>query len=210
MAFKPKTFFVFLLLAFATACKKDPEPAVYPTFMPLATGNYWVYQRFLVDTNGQSTAQNIFDSCYIEKDTLINAHTYYKFVKPVMGATLQTSYIRDSLHYLVNKEGTVLFSSEDFTNEMNSRYLTMGTDTMCHLVHKMTDKDLSLHTPAGVFVTSDARETYYMYPNYTFGNSSEKIRHLRYSEGVGPVMETMPLPLMGPYYERWLVRYSVQ
>ena len=72
------------------SCKKDTEPeptslpitTTYPNFSRLKVGNYWIYQQFDIDQNGNATPKNIFDSCYVEKDTLINGKTYMKIIKP--------------------------------------------------------------------------------------------------------------------------------
>lgn len=82
---------VFLSLLLMTcvfaACKKDkpiepiPTPPVtYPDYSQLKIGNYWVYQHFNIDTNGNAFPLNTFDTCYVEKDTMINGLIYYKNV----------------------------------------------------------------------------------------------------------------------------------
>ena len=69
-----------------SSCKKDEAtentPITYANFSQLKTGNYWIYERFTVDSAGAAVATGILDSCYIETDTLINNHTYYKLISP--------------------------------------------------------------------------------------------------------------------------------
>ena len=90
------------------SCKKkktDPPPAtVYANYAQLKVGNYWVYEQFEIDLAGNAASKNIFDSCYVEKDTMINAKSYFKVVKPNQNSISQKDilFLRDSLHYIVN------------------------------------------------------------------------------------------------------------
>jgi hypothetical protein len=203
-----------MLIAFA-GCKKDPEPTIedpvtYPDFSQLKVGNYWIYQQFKIDANGIATATETYDSCYVEKDTVINGNTYAKVFRQNL-YTPQQKYVflRDSLHYTVNSSGIIEFSSEDFSTVFNSYSVLAGPDTVCQVIRKMTDPNLNVIVPAGTFTTSDCRETYYMYPNWT-NAGVERYKHNRYSENVGVVVETLPFYASNPeYVERRLVRYQV-
>lgn len=74
---KIKFFFASLAVAFFASCSSDSseptpdETAPATTFMPLANGNYWIY-----DIDNQGTASR--DSLYISHDTLINSVSYKK------------------------------------------------------------------------------------------------------------------------------------
>lgn len=210
-------FGVFIFLVFA--CKKEsviktddtkvPEVS-YPTYMQLETGNYWVYERFNIDTNGQATALGIFDSCYVEKDTTINGKIYHKYVKPYFSTSLMIiSFVRDSLHYIVNHEGGIIFSSEDFTTVFGSNYYLVGSDTMYYVIKQMADKSFQVSTPAGEYITSNARQTYIMYPGWD-NHGNPRYMHTRYAKDIGVVIETLPFFSNNPNYtEKRLVRYSV-
>ena len=45
--------------------------------MPLAVGNYWIYETYRIDTLGNETLLSSIDSVYIDRDTIINGYTYY-------------------------------------------------------------------------------------------------------------------------------------
>jgi len=109
---------------------RDTEPTpthtiTYPNFSQLKVGNYWVYEQFDIDATGNATSKNTFDSCYVEKDTIINSKTYLKIVKPKPYFTNQNdiSFQKDSLHYFVNCNGKILFSSQDFSTIFESSYI---------------------------------------------------------------------------------------
>lgn len=215
-----KYCFYALIFTSIYSCKKDKEiepipvtivaPTVYSNFSQLKVGNYWIYQRFNVDSIGNATPTSVYDSCYVEKDTIINSITYYKLVKPSISSALSYSFLRDSLNYTVNHIGTILFSSQDFSTIFESNYLMAGVgDTLCHKVKKMTDQNMIVTTPAGTFITSNAKETYFMYPAWSF-NGVKRERENRYSENIGIIIETLTFFVSNPNYtERRLLRYNL-
>ena len=203
---------LFTVLFISCKKKKDiiPETITYPNFSQLKVGNYWIYQQYKIDKFGVEQADNVFDSCYIDKDTTINNQLYFKMIRPSYAGINANYFLRDSLHYLVNHEGKILFSSQDFTSVLNSYFITAGTiDTVCQVNLQMKDKAISYSSPAGTFVTSNAMETYNMYPGWDFyGN--ERFMHRRFAENIGIIMETLPIyASLSNYVERRLVRYHL-
>ena len=215
-----KTVLLSLLLmtAIIYSCSKDntsvpaPTPSInYPNYSHLKTGNYWVYEQFKVDSLGNATAQNIFDSCYIAGDTVVKGKKYAIFVKPYFESPFLPTITleRDSLHYIVNENGERLFSSQDYSNNLMTGFYTTIFDTVYKIVRKMTDKNTIFSTQAGSFSTSDAQDILYMYPSYSYAGNI-RYMHTRYSENVGIVTETLPFYISLPYYyERRLVRYHI-
>jgi hypothetical protein len=215
--------FILVFLATLTmiySCKKDkvqtppaspvePTGASYPNFSQLKPGNYWIYQEFNIDSVGNATPLSIYDSCYIEKDTMINGKTYFKMVRPNPLIVQPVSYLRDSLHYLVDQSGRKLFSSQDFQSLLETNYATSPTDTIWKYTAMMMDKNLKVVTPAGTFITSDCNRTFDIYPNYVV-TTNKIIKHTRYAENIGIVIETLPSFLSKPKnIERRLLRYHV-
>lgn len=206
------------------ACKKDKKteeqlptpltastPASYDNYSALKIGNYWIYQQFKIDTLGNVTPQNIYDSCYVEKDTLIRGRTFFKVYTPHI--IYNYTYMNDSLHYIIDKTGAILFSSIDFNSTFYTYYATNSpNDSIYKLTGKMADKDLAVSVPAGSFVTSNFKRTYDFYPNWRpYGNISKtRISNTRFAKNIGIISETMPFFLSNPNYsERRLIRYHV-
>ena len=213
------------------ACKKEKnvEPSncnqqitttqTYPNYSNFKVGNYWIYERFVVDQFGVATSLNMFDSCYVEKDTLINSMTYFKYMSskynfpssnPLAQNPITPEYYRDSLSYIVSNSGRIEFSSVDFSSIFKSEYFLVSPgDTVCKIVSKMEDQNFSVSLPLGNFVTSSCKETYYLTPNYSvFG--SIKYRDTRYAENVGKVTEGFSFFVGDPRrWERRLVRYHL-
>ncbi len=64
--------------------------------IPLAIGNYWVYETVSIDTLGNETQLTSLDSAYIDRDTLINGNTYYIIsggaaINHIMGSTIRNT-----------------------------------------------------------------------------------------------------------------------
>ena len=218
---KKSILFLLICTAIYSCKKKDetPEPAsspiipvTYDNYSNLKTGNYWIYERFNLDSlGGTYTSLNVFDSSYVEKDTLINGSTYYKLMTINYPDNNQyvASYFRDSLHYIISYPGKIIFSSLNFTDTFYTHHIVQQTnDTICYVYSKMADDNFSVALPAGNFVTKNFKTTYLMWPNYSF-NGPERPMHCRYAKNVGLVEQTLPFYLLPPnYIVRRLKRYG--
>jgi len=206
---------VAALSVVAVSCHKDkdenPVTAVtYPNYSNLKVGNYWVYETFKVDTDGNETSQNLFDSCYVESDTTVNGNQYFNVVSPVAvwGSASYGSW-RDSLHYIVSVNGTRLFSSEDFVNSLRKRAVLNGSDTLYAVDYRMKDKDSTITTPAGTFTTLNYNASFHLSPNLSAWGEYRN-RETRYARDIGIVEENVGFYMSLPdHFTRKLVRYHV-
>ncbi len=119
-------FLPILLLLILSACQKDDEGITPPiasnlNYSQLKVGNYWIYERYRLDTNGVETSLNITDSSYIEKDTVINSKTHYKLFRPDHGEKYvqEVYFLKDSATSLVEPNGKVVFSSQNIGVSLN-------------------------------------------------------------------------------------------
>jgi hypothetical protein len=208
-------------LLYFTACKKnkktEPEclpvaEVSYPNYAQLKVGNYWIYQHYTVDSLGNGVATNVFDSCYVQKDTLINGNKYYKQFRPdYVGPNW--IYTRDSLHYIITTSSQIIFSSSDMNRVFNSDYATHENngvlDTIYFSTAKMTDIDYIKNTPAGDFKTINFKLNFRMFEGWN-QNGLNRPLNTRYAKNVGIVSETLPFYNSVPNYtERRLVRYKI-
>ncbi|HMT29637.1 MAG TPA: hypothetical protein PKD91_10190, partial [Bacteroidia bacterium] len=207
---KPQILIPLIILSclslLVISCKDDddpaPTPTVYDNYAQLKVGNYWIYQHYDVDSSGNATSTSVYDSCYVEKDTIINNLTYFKMIRPNPYPPLPSEYyLRDSLHYVIDPFGNVLFSSLDFTTIFDDYYHVGSTpgDTLYRVIKKMTEKDWIVTTPAGLFQTSNMKISYHMFPNWSFAGS-ERAMNTRYAKNVGIVSETLPFFASNPNY----------
>ena len=218
MNFKIKLFTFIVIASLLNSCKSDdenftnlPKNQSYPDYSASKAGNYWIYQHYKVDNNGLSTPLEIYDSCYVEKDTIINSKKYFKLHRSDQNNIFPSNQIiRDSLHYIVNSRGDILFSSQDFQTVFYTHYeITNSIDTVVKAVFKMDNKNATTNTPAGTFITSNAKETQYYYSNNVI--LITKTRNTLYAEKIGIVSESAIIfPMAMNNYERRLVRYSIK
>lgn len=222
---------VCLMLFCFIACKKNKntEPECEPTnevvntsYSKLKVGNYWIYQHFIVDSLDNGTAINTFDSCYIQKDTVINGNTYFKEFRPDYTSYEKWVYTRDSLHYTIKlfpgftfttSTSQIVFSPTD-TNRIFYRHdrtytdSTGKVDTIVTITTKMTDTDYIKNTPAGNFKTINFKLNYKIHVGSPFGLNIPV--NTRYAKGIGIVSERLPFGNNQTYNkERRLVRYKV-
>jgi len=218
-------FAVIGLSLLATACKKDDDTTTNNVgeYTKLTPGNYWIYESYLVDSLGNGTPGGLFghaayrDSIYVEKDTIFNAHTYHKLMKPeILGSNTYTAtFLRDSLNYEVDHRGTIVLAPEDYTSIF--RYSIreaspISDDSMLALTVRMADKNKSVTMPAGTFETVSMDNIWTFIPFAAQQKPvSQRRQHTRYAKGVGMISETMPFYASLPdYEERRLVRFFVK
>jgi hypothetical protein len=209
---KPVTTALFaLILLFAiSACKKNnpqSQPIVYPNYSELKVGNYWVYQEYNIDTFGNATALNYFDSCYVVKDTVINTKTYMVLAgpQPIAGATNTTyQYLRDSLDFIVDNMGDIIFSSQHSGFTFRTQITPYDTFNV-----EMAPTPVAVTVPAGSYSTLDCIETIKALPQYApFQNP--RYCHTRYAQNIGIITLTLEFYADDPNYtERRLVRYHL-
>ena len=123
------------LMAFFFSCKKDrsmnepeaPAPSVNSTgsVLPLAVGNYWIYQKSLDDSIGTYTLQNEFDSVYVEKDSMMMNEHYFKLSHTNYSFDYYFNFghsvwVKDSLGYLVNYPHHVLLDTVHLLDTLSS------------------------------------------------------------------------------------------
>lgn len=165
----------FVLAIFAAnllfvSCKKEEKEANQAPvtkasdYFPMSVGNYWVYEMFEIDTNGNEVNMGWLDSVYISGTEEIRGETYYLFTRGNGGpGGCFTTSVRDSSGYLINWEGTILFAPDDFSdtlaidvemlNEMDTLYV--GYSNM----EKVTDK---ISLKAGDFDALLCRNRYHI------------------------------------------------
>ena len=222
---KPAKFIYIAVIFSFFHCKKKDAPALvivenapspvkkYDNYLPLKIGNYWIYERFQIEQHGTTFSLNQFDSSYVEKDTLIRNNTFFK-IRRYDFIFNQYRYltIRDSLHYILDSSGKILFSSEDFSTIFSTYELVNAPgDTMYTGYSKMNDKDLVVITPAGTFTTSNLETTYWFFPAYHKpGINNPRSLNNRYCKNIGLIVETEPFYGSSNYMtERRLIRYHL-
>lgn len=196
------------------ACKKNDEHlaemaiVIRPNYSNLEVGNYWIYQQFDLNADGNYTALNIYDSLYVEKDTIIDGITYFKYwTDQIQGGSLYPIYLRDSVGITVQLDGRIFFATTSAVDTVETFCYLTATDTVYCTYAISSPNDVSVNVPAGEFFCRDLT-TYYDISSFSSG-LSDKLRHRYMAKDVGMVYETLT-PIAGGtnYRVRKLVSYG--
>ncbi len=199
-----------------SSCKKEDNNAdsgqTTSNFFPLKVGNYWIYERFQLDTAGNATALGIYDSCYIEKDTVINGNTCYILSAPGMNpGTQERSLYRDSAGLILNYDNRIWLNpySDDDTLEAHYYYTPGTNDTVVSAISIMDLTPISTSTVAGNFNTINRKTTVTVWPISSF-SPNPRYQHCRFADNVGIVTEILPFyTTYFTFTEKRLVRYHL-
>ena len=187
-----------ILLIFISSCKKDEDVICPPTpeplnYMPLAIGNYWIYETYRVDTNGVETNLNYHDSIVITRDTMINNETFYVVegtYRPFHSQWGVIRIIKNDNGNLINHLGDTILPATNFTDLYREHYeITGNNDTLFHRSFRMFDHTYDVTVPAGTFPIVDFMGTYTMFQNIP-NTPNPRLVHNYYAENVGKVKET--------------------
>ena len=180
---------IYLFVASALlimSCKKnttdnvmpDEQTVVHNSYMyPLAIGNYWVYGEFVIDSSGNETQNNITDSVYIDKETIISGQTYFRMFYKDLYNSGQYFYYRDSSGYRVTLNGII-----DPITGLIGDTLSTYTDSMNYYSKYV----LVVQPPASVTVQSEIFTDIYSvrsdsYLNPPFNTSFNPLHDFRLS-----------------------------
>jgi hypothetical protein len=132
-----KLLFVLMAGSFIwTACEKDPikeDQSPELDYFPMTVGNYWVYDTYKIDSNGNELLYGENDTTLIEKDTLIAGESYFKIRGKGFGygSAEQVNFYRDSSGYIVDEKGTKVFSQNYFYDTLGRELINKSvTDTL--------------------------------------------------------------------------------
>lgn len=220
-----------IILAGTNSCKKQGHQLITPTppymdstvtitpadYTALKPGNYWIYQNYHLDSAaGEAHPMGTYDSCYVEKDTMINGHVYHKYWEAIFDASpgypqYNYSYLRDSSGYTVTWGGLVQMTTQDFSSVLRTYLILPGAGNYDTLV--VTEQMRRDTTPttvnAGTFETITSRRIFHLPPTEMYGPTREY--NTMYARGIGIVRQTKAFYLMLPDVWEWrLERYHLE
>jgi len=213
--------FICLFLAFSfllVSCNKDDgnttpdEQEVDAGFFGLQVGNSWVYNYFWVDNEtGELTNQGGVETVEITNEEVINGETIFTMSITTVDEDdtcgicnqnpLVITKVKDSVGYLVEVGGPILFSSVN-TDDFLVSSLSFGD-----IFRVLKPVEVLVTVPAGQFVAKD-NERYAVDPN---GDRYDGQDNLYYAAGIGEVRQTISSVIsLRILYEKQLMSYTVQ
>lgn len=117
-----RVLFILTIMATLAACQRDDEalpPSQPPqgmdvaAFSELSPGNYWIYQKYKVDSTDQVLETLFVDSIFVTGDTILNGETFAVIRRSMDGAPPGLPYFwRDSADCLITSDHRVLFCAD--------------------------------------------------------------------------------------------------
>lgn len=206
---------VLSILLFGACKKKHPEntwpdfkfkqTSESQTYFPKTKGSYWIYEHVTIDSLGNESISNRYDSTYVVGDTVIQHKIYTRFA----GNTLWGNYyVRDSGQYVVTHEGNIIYSNVDGPDTLTEYVVPQQTPFHQFFFTMRPTKD-QVTTKAGTFTTRVFSGDHFLVMQKR--KSITKQNH--YAKNVGLVLETyfysLPVIFSNKYTERRLVRYFI-
>ena len=180
-------------------------------YIPFYPGNYWVYDQYMIDTLGNETLLDTYDSVAITGTQNVAGITYLVFEGTWLSGQNffdTVLLLRDSAGYYVDPTGWVHFSDENFSDTLASSIYIVNGDTLYESWYKMQSGPQSVTVPAGTFDILT-----YLGTIHTF-NPAPHVPEIRYKDklyarNVGLVRDTYYYLNSPNRYERRLNNYYV-
>lgn len=226
---------ILISLNFFSSCKKS-NPVVKTTnngsYLPLEKGNYWIYEHYKIDNQGNKTRILGLDSVWVEgtlvsgTDThyLINASedslsesqrsrkTFFVNIRPIFSSSFHSVY-DSSGYYMVRSFRQALFSEFNFTDTINKRSNNSISDPLLLSFSKMfKNQNVRFLNSTKPAIVCEHTDMLYKDDSATLGVNSLKYKAF-YTKGIGQVKVEYMKPDWGNKtvlkFEKHLVRYNV-
>ena len=212
---------ILLLLAFSflfLSCNKDDGNTTSDNqgqdagFFALQVGNSWVYNYFRVNSEtgelsnlGATETIEVIDEEAIGEEVVFTLKTTTVDIEnncgPCNTSPEYTLKVKDSLGYLVEVDGPILFSSIN-----DEDYLVLSQE-FGDIFRVLKPNEVLITVPAGQFVSKD-NERYAIDPE---GNRFDGQDNLYFAEGIGEIRQTIStVSTQRIIYEKQLMSYNVQ
>ncbi|MEM7085603.1 MAG: hypothetical protein AAF489_05445 [Bacteroidota bacterium] len=210
------SFLIFTFLM--VSCNKDDggntsqQQEVDAGFFALQVGNVWVYSYFRVDMDtGELIDLGGTETVEITDEEVVNGETIFTMKITTIDENntcsicndnpLETKRVKDSLGYLVEVDGPIIFSST------NTDDFLVSSQEFGDIYRVLKPNEVLITVPAGQFVSKD-NERYAIDPE---GNRYEGQDNLYYAEGIGEIRQTISsVSILKIIFEKQLISYTVQ
>ncbi len=201
------------------SCNKNDEAPSTPSgpwgagYIPAYPGNYWVYEHIRIDTLGNETPQNTYDSIAVTGKAVIGGREYIVFKgtwrsAPELMDTVML--LRDSAGCYVDPAGEIHFSYSNFTDTLlafNAVQNPAG-DTMYTLWRRMEPEPQWVTVAAGTFQALNFRGTV-LTSDPNPGVPAFRYQDKLFARNTGMVLDTYHYLGSPTRFERRLKRYHV-
>ncbi len=161
---------ICLLFVLFSCTKNPPENNSVNhenNYYPLTTGSYWIYNTYKIDSLKNETLVSQNDTLNIIGDTNINGYQYKIFFGKVWPffELKPERYCRDSLGYIVDASGKILFSSNNFTDTLSQESIPTIEDTLYYEYSRMKQFSEKVYLQSGTYDSVLNLERIFIYWN---------------------------------------------
>ena len=208
---------IFTISILLISCNKDDtspqgQQVVEDNFFALKVGNSWIY-NFFRPNNSTGVLENVGVQVEVEvtEETTIIENRYYTIQTTTLGNDngecplcgengVSTLQVRDSLGYLIDGSGNILFSSE------NTQDYLVASHSWGDVYKVLRENEVLVTVPAGQF-SCLLNEKYAINPNDSLYAGRA---HQYFSEGVGEIKRTFVFVISGSLIlEKQLISFSI-
>ncbi|HPJ47195.1 MAG TPA: hypothetical protein PL017_13970 [Tenuifilaceae bacterium] len=202
-------------ISILTSCQKNEEITLETKsdYLPLSIGNYWVYQHYKIDTDGNETLLQYLDSIVIKGDTIIKDEKFFIIENHFFNSKwTQTEFLRDSSKNLVNNLGHCFFSETNFTDVLYEYYENNNiyNDTLYSIKYQMHNPNLDITVPAGSFNVLNYKGDLEYYATEHFSPLIfNRTINTYYAPQIGKILTTYYFASLPDTFEKRLTRYKI-
>jgi len=203
------------LLIFGCSKEKSIEENVAPpvvssqsiNYIPLAIGNYWVYDTYSIDSLGNETLSSPSDSAYVDRDTIVNGKTFYIIEGDFNATTTVGAIIRNENNSIINLDGSISFTTNNLGVVYRNDTTFLGGGEFIASETWVNLQQINISVPAGAFLSYDKeKETTASDVNYPWGIRNT---HKSYNKDVGVIKGQYYFYTQPNYFESRLISYNV-
>lgn len=205
-----------LVVFFTFSCKnesaiQEDSISVAPDYYPMAIGNYWVYNYYEVDSNGDEILILENDTVIVVGDTLIKGMQFFKISerlyatskeKRIVYRTLQESQISDE-----NNEP--LLSYNDFNTKLAEEIKYQDEELLYEKYLVIEPFEGTVQLPSGNFDDVINRKTV-MTGHLLQMPINPRILNSYYANGVGQLTYEYAYSQQNGYFIKKLVAYQIE
>ena len=191
-------------------------------YFPLKPGNYWIYESWRVDANGNGQPGSYgsnppaYDSVYAIADTVMGNRVFHRYCMPTGPGEQKydTWSVSDSGDYLIEPGNHIQLALKDSATSFMFRSYEQplfSNDSAATVSYKLEGQRLQ-STPAGITPTLSMAYIWNFYPFAAQHQpASQRVQSVRFAKGIGMVSQTLPFYMSDSLYvQRRLLRYHLQ
>lgn len=208
-----------VMLALA-ACEKDKEEEhnlnnepEKINYYPLKAGSFWVYNTYKIDSVGNEELISENDTVEVIGDSVINGNVYKKILRKEFSIldSKEVFLERDSMDYVVNEKGDILFSQIHKDSILNVKNYPDDNNVNISFIYKIENWNEPVYLYGNTYLNVLNKKLIVRY--FEEKLTTERYLNKFYAPDVGVILRqysyTGLLYDKKEYYEERLINYQI-